>query len=39
MLCHDRGVRLLFRVVAEDLDDYERFIRERLHTIECINSI
>jgi len=27
------------RVVAEDLEDYERFVRERLHEIGCINSI
>ncbi len=29
----------LLRVVAEDLEDYERFVRKRLHEIGCINSI
>ncbi|WP_299210655.1 Lrp/AsnC family transcriptional regulator [Roseovarius rhodophyticola] len=27
------------RVVVEDLEDYERFVRQRLHEIGCINSI
>lgn len=29
----------LLRVVAEDLEDYERFVRQRLHKIGCISSI
>ncbi|MEB8386603.1 Lrp/AsnC family transcriptional regulator [Rhodobacteraceae bacterium KMM 6894] len=29
----------LLRVVAQDLEDYERFVRQRLHEIGCINSI
>lgn len=29
----------LLRVVAADLEDYERFVRQRLHKIGCINSI
>jgi DNA-binding Lrp family transcriptional regulator len=27
------------RVIAEDLEDYERFVRQRLHGIGCISSI
>lgn len=29
----------LLRVVAKDLEDYERFVRQRLHRIGCISSI
>ncbi|WP_345742055.1 Lrp/AsnC ligand binding domain-containing protein [Epibacterium ulvae] len=29
----------LLRVVASDLKDYERFVRQRIHKIGCINSI
>jgi len=27
------------RVMVEDLEDYERFVRQRLHAVGCINSI
>lgn len=29
----------LLRVVVSDLEDYERFIRQRLYKIDCISSI
>lgn len=29
----------LLRVVVADLEDYERFVRQRLHQIGCISSI
>jgi DNA-binding Lrp family transcriptional regulator len=27
------------RVIVSDLEDYERFVRQRLHEIGCISSI